>query len=187
MVVPIADALQGQAATRTSLFLIGRINRILANWQLRVIPAFWNWLVRLLATLLFHWRDRSIRIDQLVRPIGGRLLLGPLSEAFRLELSNLSFRLIEFGLQNYNSLYRVGMPALPINNIASQFSNLLPQVRVFFAIQRLRSVGTHRSPAGTEPVQTAKEFPAMKQSSCLATTRILKSPLDHPTPSANVY
>jgi len=46
-------------------------------------------------------------------------------------LSNLSFRLIEFGLQNYNSLYRVGMPALPITNIASQFSNLLPQVRVF--------------------------------------------------------
>jgi len=132
MVILKADTLQRLAATWTKLFLIGHINHIQANWQLRVISAFGCGLTWLLATSILR-RDRSIRISQPARPIGGRLFLLSFAEAFRLELSSLSFRLIEFGLQFCVSLYSVGMPALPITNIALQLSHLLLQDRVFLS------------------------------------------------------
>ena len=89
--------------------------------------ATWRRASRLLPTFLFGRRPIPWIVET-IGAIGGGLLLGLFSEAFRLELTNFRLGGIEFGLQLCISIHRASMHALPVGHITTQFVDFPPQL-----------------------------------------------------------
>jgi hypothetical protein len=97
-VVAVAQVCQRLATAGTDFIVRGHIDLLLALWQVRIVSPFWSGTAWLLSASLLR-SGRLLRIIEIIRPIGTRLLFRLFAEPLRLELSNLGPGLIEFILQ----------------------------------------------------------------------------------------
>ena len=136
-VIGTAQIRERLATASADLGLVGQVDGFFTSGQMRVVSAAWSGTTGLLAAFVF--RSRLLRrIVQLVRAIGSRLFFGLFAESFGLELTDLCFCLIEFGLQFYIPPDRIGMSALPITNLAPQLADLLPQFGILLSQRSIR-------------------------------------------------